>query len=146
MYNYTTTSVSTSTSDLSTRIVCAANDQMDDYLQADRDMRYMSSTRTRHHALVNATHRVMDAADIIAFYEKRYGVPATAPAPYTVADKLRDIRAAGIPAWMESVICRKTITRADVLAACDAYRDDCADRRARSMATLARISSSQVVA
>jgi hypothetical protein len=134
--NPTTNRTSVSTSDFSTRVTCAANDQMDDYLSADMDMRYMSTTRTRHHALVNATRKYMDTAATIAFYQARYGVtPVSAPAPaYTAADAVADIRAAGLPYNMERVITKSAKTRPDVLAAIDAYRDDIVATRARNAA------------
>jgi hypothetical protein len=146
--NDSTKPLTVQSSDFSTRVTCAANDQMDDYLSADKDMRYMSSTRTRHHALVNATRKYMDTAATIAFYAARYGVtPVSAPAPvYTTADALADIRAAGLPYNMERVITKSAKTRPDVMAAIDAWLDEQAARRARNAAKWAQVSQSlQVV-
>jgi hypothetical protein len=157
MQNHTTVSTRTSTSDFSTRVTCAANDQMDDYLSADADMRYMSDTRTRHHALVNATRKYMDTAATIAFYQQRYGVPTQAPAPvapYSHEMAIADAQAAGLPYVTARRISLDAVaaglTGSDYRAFVDAHvamqLDEQAARRARNAAKWAQISSEKVVA
>lgn len=105
--------------------------------------REAETRKARTVELFKATEQFMDTVATIAYYSQRYGVPATAPvsapAPYTVADALADIRAAGLPHHMERVITKSAKTRPEVLAAIDAWRDQQAATRARNAAKWAQV-------
>ena len=148
--NDSTKPLTVQSSDFSTRVTCAANDQMDDYLSADKDMRYMSSTRTRHHQLVVATRKYMDTAATIKFYQQRYGVPTPAPAPvtpYSHNQAVADAQAAGLPYVAARRISLDAVaaglTGSDYRAYCDAHvamqLDEQAARRARNAAKWSQV-------
>lgn len=154
------TTISKPRLDLHVRIQSEYNDQSQDYLDADSDMRYMSDTRTRHHVLANAANAEkrdgllpQSAESVIDFYEKRYGVtPVAAPAPivYAAAQATADILNAGLPGHMVTTICQRAYVaagndgaayKAHVAQEIVDYRNKRAAFNARAAATLSRVSA-----